>query len=317
MNLTQFETLIAIADTGSFTEAAERVGVTRSAASHALANLEAELGVALLERERGSVTPTAIGNCVLHHAREILANVESIQQHAADARGLQSGKLRIGVVSSLSAKVLSGILRKFRQEYPHIEIVTFEGAGHEVEDWILSSTVDVGFTLRATEGIEGTVIGQDEARVLIPNNHPLRKHRSVTWAALADEPFILPKLACDFIGATWQDTKDLARHKRYEASDVQTIIAMVREGLGISILPEMLLPSQLEGLSLLSLEPPLRFMFGVGVRSMRHASPAAKLFIQSAESWANANGFEREVGEHGAAPEAMPARAYPYAVPER
>ena len=116
MNLSQLEALVAIAETGSFMEAADQVGLTRSAVSHALTNLEAELGVTLLERERGNATPTAIGNCILHHVRDILAKVETIQQEADAARGLQMGKLRIGVVSSISALMLSGILGKFRQE---------------------------------------------------------------------------------------------------------------------------------------------------------------------------------------------------------
>src|SRR4051812_9260885 len=112
MNLSQLEVLIAVAETGSFTEAANHIGLTRSAPSHALANLEAELGVPLLDRERGNIVPTAIGNCILHHARSVLASVETIQQEAASARGLRAGKLRIGVVSSISAGILSGVLRK-------------------------------------------------------------------------------------------------------------------------------------------------------------------------------------------------------------
>src|SRR5215218_9961606 len=122
MNFSQLQVFVAIAETGSFSAAADRVGLTRSAASHALANLEAELGVALLERERGNAVPTAAGNCMLTHAREILAHVETMQQEAAAARGLQAGKLRVGIVSSISADILSGILGKFRQAYPEIEI---------------------------------------------------------------------------------------------------------------------------------------------------------------------------------------------------
>ena len=132
MNLTQLEVLMVIAETSSFTEAANRIGLTRSAASHAVANLETELGVTLLERERGSVVPNTVGNCILQNVREVLANIENINQIAAKARGLEAGKLRIGIVSSISATVWTGVLRKYRHEYPNIEIVTFEGVGHEV-----------------------------------------------------------------------------------------------------------------------------------------------------------------------------------------
>lgn len=292
MNFSQLEVFVAIAETGSFSAAANRVGLTRSAASHALANLEAELGVALLERERGNAIPTAAGNCMLHHAREILSHVETMQQEAAAARGLQSGKLRVGIVSSISADILSGILGKFRQAYPGIEIVSFEGTGQEVDDWIRTSTVDVGFVLHPTLGMDTVTIGSDEVKVMVPLSHSLRRKRSIRMSQLKQEPFIQPKMACDFLEPLTIDTRHGELHKRYEATEVQTVIAMVREGLGISMLPGMLLPLQIEGVHLLSLEPPLHFSFGVAVRSMRHASPAAKMFIQSAQTWAAANGFE-------------------------
>jgi DNA-binding transcriptional LysR family regulator len=292
MNLSQLEALVAISETGSFTEAADRVGITRSAVSHALASLEAELGVSLLERERGNTVPTGVGNCILRYARDILSNVESIQQESAAARGLQAGKLRIGMVSSVSAAISTGILRKFRQEYPAIELVTFEGTGREVEDWILNSVVDVGFILRQVEGIESQFIGCDEVRVVVPANHPLRKQRVVNLEQLTHEPFIFPKMACDFLDSFQDAASQVKLQQRYEASETQTILAMIREGLGITLLPEMLLPSHLDGLHLLSLSTPMHYRFGLGVRSQRSASPAARIFIQSGASWAAASGFE-------------------------
>jgi DNA-binding transcriptional LysR family regulator len=300
MNLSQFEVFVAIVETGSFTEAANRVGLTRSAASHAVANLEAELGIALLERERGSVSPTTAGNCILQNAREILSNIETIRQEAASARGLQMGKLRVGIVSSISPTAWNGVLRKFRQEYSGIEVVTFEGSGYEVEDWILSSVVDVGFVLRGAEGIDSAAIGRDEVRVIVPISHALRKQAAVRLEQIAHEPFILPKIACDFLQANWHGVQHIELQRRYEASEVHTILAMVREGLGITMLPEMLLPTHVEGLHLLSLNPPLRFTFGVGVRASRNVSPAARMFILSAQSWAQSNGYKSENLEEAA-----------------
>jgi DNA-binding transcriptional LysR family regulator len=292
MNLSQLEVLIAISETGSFTAAADRVGLTRSAVSHALASLEAELGVTLVERERRNTVPTGLGKCILHYARDILNNVETIQQEAAASCGMQAGKLRIGIVSSVSATMLTGILRKFRQECPAIELVTFEGSGSEVEGWILDNVVDVGFVVRQTKGIENIFIGCDELRVIVPASHPLRKQRSVSFENLADEPFIRPKSACDFLEPLQSNINSIKLQQRYEASEVQTILAMIREGLGFTILPEMLLSSQLDGLHTLRLDPPLIYRFGLGVRSLRGASRAARLFIQAAESWAKTNGIE-------------------------
>lgn len=291
MNLSQLELFATITETGSFTEAAKRVGLTRSAASHALANLEAELGVTLLERERGGVVPTTVGSCIMHNVRDILASVETIQQEAASARGLTTGKLRLGIVSSIAAAVWSGVLRKFRQEFPRIELVIFEGSGKEVEDWIRGSVVDVGFVLRETDDIDTVMIGRDEVRVLVPHNHPLRRQNAVTLEQVRAESFILPRLACDFLNTNTVGFTHNDPHYRYEATEIHTVMTMVREGLGITMLPEMLLPTALDGLQLLSLNPPLYLSFGVGVRSLRHTSPAAKMFMHSAQIWAQGSNF--------------------------
>lgn len=300
MNLSQLEVLIAISETGSFTIAADKVGLTRSAVSHALASLEAELGTTLVERERGNTVPTAFGNCVLRYARDILNNVETIQQEAAVVRGLQSGKLRVGILATISASTLTGILRKFRQEYPAVELVTFEGTSGEVESWILNNVVDVGFVVKQVAGIESMFIGCDEVRVVVPVNHALRKQRSVHVENLTDESFILPKSACDFLDPLQSSINPGSLPHRYEASEVQTILTMIREGLGISVLPEMLLPNHMDGLHTLSLDPLLFYRFGLGVRSHRGASPAARLFIQAAESWAKAHGYEYPMQEEPA-----------------
>lgn len=293
MNFSQLEALVAIAETGSFSDAADQIGLTRSAVSHAITNLEAELGVTLLDRERNKATPTTVGNCILKNVREIMVNLENIRQEAAMARGLEMGKLRLGIVASVAPSIWGGILRKFRQEYPGIDIVTFEGTGHEVEQWLLSSTIDVGFILRSTEGIDSVTIGQDEMRVLVSLDHPFRRQRTVTAEELDGQPFIMPKIACDFFDLSWHNTKQLALQQRYEASQISTIISMVQEGLGITVLPSMLLPHSMEGVHLLHISPPLEFMYGVGVLSLRNASPAAQMFILSARSWAAANGHEK------------------------
>jgi DNA-binding transcriptional LysR family regulator len=102
----------------------EFIEIRRKTLSHALATLEAELGVALLERGRGCAA--AIGGCILRYVCDILSKVETIQQQAAAVRWLHVGKLRVGIVSSLSATILAGILRKFRHECPDIDVVTFQ-----------------------------------------------------------------------------------------------------------------------------------------------------------------------------------------------
>src|SRR5581483_8822185 len=120
MNFSQMQSFVALADTGSFTEAAYAIDLTQSAVSHALAALENELGVTLIERNRkGVVALSGIGEKILPHARALLAQMEAIEQEARAAQGLAQGKLRLGsILSIVSPDLLASLLTNFQQHYP-------------------------------------------------------------------------------------------------------------------------------------------------------------------------------------------------------
>ena len=134
MNFSQLQSFVALADTGSFTEAAYAIDLTQSAVSHALSALESELGVTLLERNRkGVVALTDAGQKIIPHVRALLAQVEAIEQEAKAAHGEAAGKLRLGsMLSIVSPALLAGVLTCFRASYPDIEVVLFEGT---IEKW--------------------------------------------------------------------------------------------------------------------------------------------------------------------------------------
>jgi DNA-binding transcriptional LysR family regulator len=124
MNLSQLECLAALAATGSFTEAALSVNLTQSAVSHALAALETELGVRLVERNRkGVLALTAAGQKIVPHARALLAHVESIEQEAKAAQGAATGRLRVGNTLCLCPGLLASVLTRFEKLYPDVEVV--------------------------------------------------------------------------------------------------------------------------------------------------------------------------------------------------
>src|SRR5262245_9063774 len=156
MNFSQLQSFVALAETGSFTEAAYALDLTQSAVSHALSALESELGVMLLERNRkGVVALTAAGQKILPRVRALLAQAEAFEQEAKVAQGETSGKLRLGsIVSIISPHLLASLLTCFQQHYPEMEVVLFEGMMHEVGEWIERSVIDVGFVILPAPGIE-------------------------------------------------------------------------------------------------------------------------------------------------------------------
>lgn len=290
MNFSQLQSFVALAETGSFTEAAYTLDLTQSAVSHALAALESELGVTLLERNRkGVVALTNVGQKVIPHVRLLLAQAGAIEQEAKAARGIAMGKLRLGsILSIVSPSLLASLLTCFQQQYPDIEVVLFEGAMHEVGEWVENGVIDVGFVVLPTNELEDTLITTDEMCVLVPPGHHLRAQTAVSPRELREEGFIMEKNHCtlNLMKKAGLDTSKNRPHIRYQASDSATILAMVREGLGITLVPRMMLPKKLEGAVALPLDPPQKLQIGLAVKSQETASPGARLFVQTALAWA-------------------------------
>src|SRR5579859_5018643 len=192
MNFSQLHCFVALAEKGSFTEAAYAIDLTQSAVSHALSALERELGVSLLERNnKGVVALTNIGQKLLPHVRALLAQEEIIQQEARAAQGLVKGKLRLGSGHPIVSPLLAGVLAHFQQRYPDIDVVLFEGTFQEVQEWLRTSVIDVGFVQHTPKGVESTLLATDEMQVFVANEHPLHARSSVTIRDLQDERWIV------------------------------------------------------------------------------------------------------------------------------
>ncbi len=215
----------------------------------------------------------------------ILAQTEAIAQEAKMAQSLTGGKLRLGWIPMVCPALLAGVLTRFQQQYPEMEVVLFEGTMHEVSEWIKSSIVDVGFVLYPTPGIESSYITTGELCVLMPSGHRLQSQRAIKPGELWEEQLIMPKTGCSSLEMVALRVGRSEPHIRYYASDVTTILAMVRERLGITLLPRIILPEKLEGVAALPLDPPQQFQIGLGVQSQDAASPGAKLFVQTALAW--------------------------------
>src|SRR5579859_3038350 len=200
MNFSQLQAFVALAETGSFTEAAFAINLSQSAVSHALAALETELGVILVERNRkGVIALTSVGQKIIPHVRALLSQAEAIEQEAKAAHGLAVGKLRLGNTLCLAPGLLASVLTCFQQQHPDVEVVLFEGTLLEVEEWIESSIVDIGFVPLRSSEMDSTLITMDELCVVVAPGHRLHAQSAVTPDDLTDEKLIMPKSSeCSF-----------------------------------------------------------------------------------------------------------------------
>ena len=309
MNLPQLRALVAVADTGSITAAAARLGLTQSGASQAVAALEEQLGVRLITRGRRGAVPTAVGERVVEHAREVLAGLDAVRRAADAARGLERGRLRLAAFPTIFATLLPPLLRRFRTLHPGVEVVALEAGDDEMAAWLVAGTVDVGVAMDPAPGEAAAPLGRDEWVAVVPAGHPLARASGgrVAFARLAAEPFVLATGGC----AT--HARSLARGTGLELTDVRVEVrdwasafALVREGVGVALVPEPTLPEDRRGLRVLRLAQPLYRRFGLQVSGRARGSPAVRALLEVA---AAGHPYTEAAGEARTAPIAAVHRA--------
>ena len=292
MTFTQLEIFAKVVELGGFTAAAEQLGISQSAVSHALRLLEKEWGVILLSRRQSSIEVTEAGRNLLIRVRELLGVSEAIRQEAAAMRGLSRGVLRIGSFGpSSSLWLLPKILGQFQKAYPEIEILVDEADDDDVVDWILERRVDVGFVVLPEERLETMPLVDDQFVALIPATHPLARKKAVNLPELCESPFIMKIVE----GRTSPAEKILASANLRPAitqrySQIITIIKSVENGDGVSLIADLALSDQVMALCpdvvKKPLTPPAKRSVGLAVHSLKHASPAAKAFLKTAKTLA-------------------------------
>lgn len=275
LTLAQLQVFIAAAHAGSFTRAAEEIGFTQSAVSQMIHALEKELSVSLFHRSRSGITPTSIGERMLQHARDILAITSRMTQEANSARGLASGTLRLASIPSVASRFLPGLLGSFRKRFPAIEIVLLEGEHEEIHTWMKSAVVDIGFTVHADKDLQSLPLLQDEMMVILPDTHPLKDSTTLSYSQVADRCFIMPKDGC--IQKTLQE-HHITPKVTFEVRDVTTILTMVQEYIGVTIMPELYIPEVTPHVCAIPLSPPITREVVLAVRDWQAISPITAEF---------------------------------------
>ena len=291
MPVSKYEAFMRAVELGSITRAAESLGVTQSAVSHMISSLEAELGFALLRRGRAGAATTADGERVLPAIRGILASRERLEQTASAIRGLDRGTVRIGTFTSVGVHWLPGIIADFQADYPGVELKLMSGDYHDVEQWLADGSADIGFVPLPTRlGGEVVPLRADRLLAVIPANHPLADAAAFPVAELERESFIglLETSDRDARGAL--AAAGVSPHIKYKTKDDYAVIAMIERGLGVSIMPELLLRSCSERVRCLELDPPASRTIGLCMPDAERAGPATRRFAEYAAAWVECEG---------------------------
>ena len=278
ISIVQLRCFRGVAEQGSFTAAANHLCLSQSAVSQAVAGLERTLNTSLLVRGREGVTLTASGIAALAETRVALAAIERIATSTNSAAPL-SGSLRVGVVQSAAIRLLPGWMRRLRAEHPGIVITLYEGTDPEVTAWVLAGVVEIGITSRTHPDLMAKPVYQDDYVVVVPTGHPLAQHGSIGLNELDGERMLLSGGGCETLieellkaAASNPDIVCIVR-------DNATLVSMIREGLGLTIMPELALPVACDGVQLIRLRPNLRRTLHVITRPHEALGPVIMAFL--------------------------------------
>lgn len=286
MTLTQLEIFSLVAELQGFTAAANRLGISQSAVSHALKSLELELGVELLRRHQSRVELSDIGQQLLLRARTMLGLANTLRQEAADARGMKRGTLRIGSFGPTSSiKLLPLILQQYRAAHPGIEVHIDEGPDRQVLQWLEERRIDIGFVVLPEERFDTVALIEDQMVALLPANHPLAVHDSLNLKDLCDFPFVLTEAGSSELVSRLFTAARLTPNIRYRCSQLMSTLDVVARGDGVTVVAEGSLPNQIDRRCVKKpLSPAVLRQVGLAVLDRRQASPATLAFIKLAES---------------------------------
>jgi DNA-binding transcriptional LysR family regulator len=284
LSSSQLRILIAIAETGSFTLAAQRLGLTQPGVSHSVLELETNLGVRLFERRRGEgALPTQAGKRALIEARAALVHLERLEQAARDEVNLVSGRLRIACFPSASRSHIPTVLAEYHRQYPNVRLEVFEGGGETTERDIRNREVDLGMVALPTANDFVTFPAyQDELMVVVHQDSPIKgKKGRVSPRDLLEIPFLMPDDATQELVNSVFATAGCEPRWGLSAENASLRLELVRQGLGVTMMPANNLPpaSQQRGLRVLQLQPNVIRHVCFAALSLESLSPAASMFV--------------------------------------
>ena len=270
MDFKKCEALLAAIDTGSFTKAAEQLHYTPSGISHMMTNLEAELGFPLLYRSKTGVVPTPSALELMPVLREMADCANRFEQISSRINGLQTGRLTIGVYTSIATCWLPPVIKAFAASYPGIRIILKEGIHQELDSFLENRQVDIClYSEKPDSPYTWIPLRKDPMIAVLPPDHPMAKEKAYPLSACQQEDFIMPAYGADY---------DVVQLFRAHNIHNHAALSMIAQGLGMSIMNHLITEGHTANVVKLPLDPPHTISLGVALPPAE-LSPAAQAFV--------------------------------------
>jgi len=273
---TKLKALMASVQCGSFSKAAEQLDYSQSGLTHMMDKLEAELGCTLLERGYQGVKLSPQGKQLYPLIEQIVSASNALYAAVAQINDEVPQQIKIGAFSSVSRTILPGILSKFKQAYPNINVDVLV-VGRDLNRKLLNGEVQLAFMDNySAQGFDWLPLCKSKLVAVLPKDNPRDPSVPVTLDELLSETFIsCPEQYVEFFLPEGESEKRLL----IDASDDATIISMIASGLGVSVLSELSLQGYEQSVKVVPLDKEVNCVMGAATKSLKNASPAVKTFV--------------------------------------
>jgi LysR family hydrogen peroxide-inducible transcriptional activator len=241
MKLSALRYLVAFADEGSFSKAADRCQISQPTLSVALQNLEAELGVTLIERLKGHVALTEIGHQVVAQVRRALDEIRRVELVAQVGRDPLHGDFRLGVIHTIGPYLLPELIGSLRRVAPDLTLYIEESMTALLADYLKYGTVDAAIIALPFDvpGIETRALYDEAFEVVVPQGHPWATRKRIAGEEVRGDDVLVLKAGNCFREQVLDACPDIshAEGSLHQGHSIETIRCMVASGYGISVLP--------------------------------------------------------------------------------
>lgn len=289
MSISQYQAFLKTIELGNLTRAAEDLGYTQSGITHLLNSLESDCNLKLLVREKSGAYATADGEELMPYFEEICQSYDNLYRKLNDIHRLESGLIRISTFTSVSVQWLPSIIAKFEKDYPLVRFELLHGSDIESEDWVRSGRVDCAFMSLSEETPFVTYpLHKDPMVAVVPADHPLAVEEKIAIDDLVKYDYI--KLN----DSSFSDVSEIAevfnKHKvkpnvRFAEMNDYAVVAMVEKGLGVTLLPQMIVEKTSRNIAIRPLVSGEQRTLGIAVKNQNHLTASTKEFIKYTQEW--------------------------------
>ena len=265
LDVKRLRILREVATHGSFSAAAESLYLSQSAVSQQIATLEREVGMKLLERTREGTRPTDAGRVLVEHADAAIARLEEAERELAAIAGLEGGEVRIASFPSASATLLTMAVSDFVELHPKVRLSVTEAEPEESMPRLRAGDIDLALTFdypavpaEDERDVERALLLTESMHVALPKNHPLADQPKVRMADLADDVWLsgdCPSSCGEMVKRACRDAGFDPR-VGFESDDYHVLQGFVAAGLGVTLLPDLALPTLRGDIVVLPTDPP-------------------------------------------------------------